>query len=95
MCPPPCISPAPLIAQHLRLKFRLFTMILNSFVSFEQPLLGLIALLLQTKMKVFVTQWCPTLCNPLDYSPKGSSVHGISQARMLDWVAISSSKGYS
>ena len=30
---------------------------------------------------------CPTLCNPMDHSPPGSSVHGISQARMLDWVA--------
>ena len=29
------------------------------------------------------------ICNPLDYSPPGSSVHGISQARILEWVAIS------
>ena len=42
-----------------------------------------------------VTQWCLTLCNPLDCSPPGSSVHGISQARILEWVAISSSKGSS
>ena len=33
-----------------------------------------------------------TLCNPLDYSPSGSSVHGIFQARILEWVAISSSR---
>ena len=38
-------------------------------------------------------QSCPTLCNPLDCSRPGSSVHGISQARILEWVAISSSKG--
>ena len=31
-------------------------------------------------MKVLVTQSCPTLCNPMDYSPPGSSVHGILQA---------------
>ena len=37
-------------------------------------------------------QLCPTLCNLMDYSPPGSSVHGILQARKLDWVAISSSK---
>ena len=32
---------------------------------------------------------CPTLCNPMDCSLLGSSVHGIFQARMLEWVAIS------
>ena len=35
-----------------------------------------------------VTQSCPTLCDPLDCSPPGSSVHGISQARILEWVAM-------
>ena len=33
---------------------------------------------------------CPTLCNPIDCSPPGSSVHGIFQVWILDWVAISS-----
>ena len=42
-----------------------------------------------------VTKSCPTLCDPLDYSPPGSSVHGIVQARVLEWVAISSSRGSS
>ena len=32
---------------------------------------------------------CPVLCDPLDWSPPGSSVHGISQARILEWIAIS------
>ena len=36
-----------------------------------------------------VTQLCPTLWDPLDCSPPGSSVHGILQARILEWVAIS------
>ena len=40
-----------------------------------------------------VTKSCPTLSNPLDCSLPGSSVHGISQARILEWVAISSSMG--
>ena len=40
-------------------------------------------------------QWYPTLCNPMDDSPPGSSVHGISQERTLQWVAISSSRGSS
>ena len=40
-------------------------------------------------------QSCPTLCNPMDYSPPGSSIHGIFQARILEWVATSSSRGSS
>ena len=39
-------------------------------------------------MKVLVAQSCPTLCGPLDYSLPGSSVHEISEARILEWVAI-------
>jgi len=35
-------------------------------------------------------QSCLTLCDPVDCSPPGSSVHGILQARILEWVAISS-----
>ena len=41
------------------------------------------------------SQSCPTLCNPMDCSPPGSSVHGIFQARMLEQVAISYSRGFS
>ena len=40
-----------------------------------------------------VAQSCPTLCNPMDCSLPGSSVHGIFQARILEWVAISFSRG--
>ena len=40
-------------------------------------------------------QSCPTLCDPMDFSPAGSSVHGISQARVLEWVAIYFSRGSS
>ena len=43
-------------------------------------------------MKVVVTQLCQTLCNPMDCSPPGSSVHGILQARILEWVAVSFSR---
>ena len=39
-----------------------------------------------------VTKSYPTLCDPMDCSPPGSSVHRISQARILEWVAISFSK---
>ena len=40
-----------------------------------------------------VTQLCLTLCDPLDCSPPGTAVHGILQARMLEWVAIPFSRG--
>ena len=46
-------------------------------------------------MKVLVTQSCLTLCNFMDCSPPDSSVHGIFQERILEWVAISSSRGSS
>ena len=42
-----------------------------------------------------VAQLCPTLCDPMDCSLQGSSVHGIFQARVLEWVAISFSRGSS
>ena len=47
------------------------------------------------KLKVLVTPSCPILCNPMDCSPRGSSVHGIFQARILEWVAIPFSRGSS
>ena len=40
------------------------------------------------KVESEVTQSCPTLSDPMDCSPPGSSVHGIFQARVLEWVAI-------
>ena len=46
-------------------------------------------------MKVLVAQSCLTLCNPMDCSLPGSSVHGIFQARILEWVAIPFSRGSS
>ena len=42
----------------------------------------------QGDLRVSVAQSCPTLCSPVDCSPPGSSVHGILQARILEWVAI-------
>ena len=40
-----------------------------------------------------VAQLCPILCNAMDCSPPSSSVHRISQAKILEWVAVFSSKG--
>ena len=42
-----------------------------------------------------VAQSCPTLCDLVDCSPSSSSVHGILQARILEWVAISFTRGSS
>ena len=47
------------------------------------------------KERVLVAQSRPTLCGPMDSSPPGSSVHGILQARILEWVAIPFSRGSS
>ena len=48
------------------------------------------------KVKVSVTQSCLlTLCDPMNYSPPDSSVHGILQARTLEWVVIPFSRGSS
>ena len=41
-----------------------------------------------------VAQSCPTLCDPMDCSLPGSSIHGILQARILEWIAISFSKAF-
>ena len=42
-----------------------------------------------------VTKSCPTVCDPMDCSPPSFSVHGIFQARVLEWVAIPFSRGSS
>ena len=47
------------------------------------------------KVKVLVAQLCPTICNLIDCSWPGSSDHGIPQARILEWIAISFSRGSS
>ena len=44
---------------------------------------------------VLIAQSCLTLCNPTDSDPPGSSVHEILQARILDWVVIPFSRGFS
>ena len=43
----------------------------------------------KVKVKALVAQVCPTLCSPMHCSPPGSSVHGILQARILEWVVTS------
>ena len=60
-----------------------------------QPPIKYVTQLERKKVKVLVTQSCLTLCDTMDCSPPGSSVHGILQARILEWVAISFSRGSS
>ena len=43
---------------------------------------------MKVKSESEVAQLCPTLCDPTDCSPLGSSIHGIFQARVLEWGAI-------
>ena len=50
---------------------------------------------IKLKSESEVAQSCPTPSNPMDCSPPGSSVHGISQGRILEWVAIFFSRGSS
>ena len=47
----------------------------------------------KNKIKVLVAQSCLTLCNPMDCSSSGYSVHGILQTRIMEWVAIPFSRG--
>ena len=56
---------------------------------------GKVMSLLFHMLSRLITQSCPTLCNPMDCSPPGSSVHGILQARVLEWGAMPSSRGSS
>ena len=48
---------------------------------------------MKVKNESEVTQSCPTLSDPMDYSPPGSSIHGIFQTRVLEWGAIAFSQG--
>ena len=49
---------------------------------------------MKVKSESEVAQLCPTLCNPMDCSLPGSSIHGIFQARVLEWGAIAFSNTY-
>ena len=47
------------------------------------------------RVKCLVAQSCPALCDPMNCSPPGSSVHRVLQARILEWIAMSFSRGSS
>ena len=61
----------------------------------ESSLLVLNHILLLEQKLTSLAQSCLTLCDPMDYNVTGSSVQGILQARILEWVAISFSRGVS
>ena len=63
--------------------------------SFQTSSRNSVDVLFSVLVKVLVTQTCLTLCDPMDCSLPGSSVHGIFQARILEWVAIPFSRGSS
>ena len=69
---------------------QLFVILLTYHFS---PIYLFIQSFIYISMCVSVAQSCPTPCNPMDCSPPGSSVHGILQARTLEWVAIPFSRG--
>ena len=77
-----------------------FTFI-HSFLSFSAPSPWIKKLLVTFFPEYLEVKWsevsqsCPTFCDPMDCSLPGSSVYGIFQARVLEWVAISFSRGSS
>ena len=81
--------------------FSLTTCSFPPFLSWDQP--NCLRLMVPPSGMIFkktsaaaakVLQWCPTLCDPIDGSPPGSTVPGILQARTLEWVAISFSSAW-
>ena len=62
---------------------------------FLKDIIVCVCLRTHARMCVIVTQLYPTLCHPMDCSPPGSSVHGILQARILEWIVIPFSRGSS
>ena len=67
---------------------------LNSFKQVQLSFSSWEAVQIQCRHGKFL-QSCLTLCNPMDHSVPGSSVHGMLQARILEWVAMPSSRGSS
>ena len=61
----------------------------------QEAMIPLLISAVTWKLKSSLSQPCPKLCDPMDCSPPGSSVHGLSQARMLEWVVLPFSMGSS
>ena len=76
-----------------RAQFRYYTNKLQTFCFTTKPNQGAISAYISSVWFSSVAQSCPTLCDPIDCNPPGSLVLGILQARTLEWVAISFSRG--
>ena len=100
-CPPPGglpnpgMEPEPVSLMSPALAGRFFTTRKQTMVTREKGEIGRLGLTYTHCGSVLVAQSCLTLCNRVDYSLPGSSVHGILQARILEWVAMPSSRGSS
>ena len=85
-----------LVSQRFLLTFERIDWVIYESVSFSLILWEFIIYFQSVKLLACTLkslQSCPTLCNPMDCSPPGSSVHGILQARILEWVVMPSSRG--
>ena len=68
----------------------------SNHLSFLLQILNLVLLpSVHNYCRCLIAKLCSALCDPMDHSPPGSSVHGITQARILKWVATSYSRGSS
>ena len=83
--------------EHLKMALRPF--VLQASIVGLAPYFRLVLWLRLTTCSIavatLVSQTCPSLCDPTNYSPLGSSVYGIFQARILEWIAIPFSRGSS
>ena len=83
----------PLLSENMALTFSLvvftFSCIRVSTLKFSKQKFQ------KKKKNHFSLHSCPTLCDPMDCSPPRASVHGILQARILEWIAMPSSRGSS
>ena len=68
---------------------------LEGIISLDVQLHTCVCMCVHVCTRVHSLQSCPILCDPMDCSPPGSSVHGILQARKLEWVAMPFSRGSS
>ena len=82
--------------EYRHIKFLNFNLISFFLIPVSQPGYSVFSYVsLESESESEVAQSYPTLCDPVDCSPPGSSIHGILQARILEWVAISFSMGSS
>ena len=84
-----------IVSQFQLIKNKLFKLLTYKHVSIITSFLNCLLWVYFICVCVSVTQLCLALCNPMDYSQPGSSLHGILQARILKLVAIPFSRGSS